>query len=697
MVHEPAAQLFVIDSLTEHMSETEQTSFSTRPLTFRSSTSNGVVMTFEAAKTLAFVVNRTFVLRLEANDVLTTDLPKVPAADVAHLGSDGLVSVGATVHGGMILAGRLSREEGSKADAAVDAAFGAVTGRDRSLRCPPGFEGRVTSVEHLHHEPHEGRSIAVTVSSERPVTLGDVLAIDGQRATLTQLVASIDTGDDGLWPGRTGAFTVERVRPTAVDVMQARSIGPYSLVTQQPLRGREQLGGQLVTLEQAEALLDRGAAHTVYELYTVKSDDESARLALYEAIVRDTRDADIKSMPSATRAIEWHLRAMGLTTDFTEREIELGLMGRDELRAVAPGVVTRAETIDLTPWKAIPGGLFCEDIFGAKSQWFGRVELAVPVLHPWARKSAATLLGWSAAHLEDVLMGRQVLNGAVGSPAVHAALQTVDLDRPVTGAETLSSAMKGSRRRPTDLCFNTWPVLPPSLRPMLPTENGRYATSTLNDSYRHLIETNLQNPLASVNGLRALQEALDRLLAALGDAQALVPRPVAVELFKPWVYGRLERAGHVTSLKAAKQLVVAQEPRALAMLDAVVAQTPLLLFGEGSSKPVGVSVSLWNEPALGLSDAVIGALGLVPGQVVQAHVPVHPEAVRETRALTVGRSPGPKPAENEQWLSRASRLESLGEYLFSTALVGAVDPIRDRRARLLTGRRHVVDVRDGTP
>jgi DNA-directed RNA polymerase subunit beta len=102
------------------------------------------------------------------------------------------------------------------------------------------------------------------------------------------------------------------------DKIHARSIGPYSLVTQQPLGGKAQFGGQRFGEMEVWALEAYGAAYTLHEMLTVKSDDVSGRTKVYEAIVRgdDNFEAGI---PESFNVLVKELRSLGLNVELEQR------------------------------------------------------------------------------------------------------------------------------------------------------------------------------------------------------------------------------------------------------------------------------------------------------------------------------------------------------------------------------------------
>ena len=175
----------------------------------------------------------------------------------------------------------------------------------------------------------------------------------------------------------------------------------------------------------------------------------------------------------------------------------------------------------------------------------------------------------------------------------------------------------------------------------------------------------------------------------LEGRQARLPRSAALELLKPWIYERLERAGHVTKIKEAKRMVEQRDPIALAFADELARELPIVLFNVtqlGRASVVSVFSTLWDEPAIGLSVELIAALELHPGDAVVMHVPIDPRAVAEARTLSLDKQVTAPAELPEGWLGKAARVDSPGALLFTSALHGSVDPVKDRRTRLLLGR-----------
>jgi len=103
------------------------------------------------------------------------------------------------------------------------------------------------------------------------------------------------------------------------DKIHARSTGPYSLVTQQPLGGKAQFGGQRLGEMECWALQAYGAAYTLQEMLTVKSDDVAGRAKVYESIVRGEDNFEI-GIPESFNVLTKELRALGLNIDLKQTE-----------------------------------------------------------------------------------------------------------------------------------------------------------------------------------------------------------------------------------------------------------------------------------------------------------------------------------------------------------------------------------------
>jgi len=136
-----------------------------------------------------------------------------------------------------------------------------------------------------------------------------------------------EDGQTHLWDGRTGEsferkvtvgyMHVLKLNHLVDDKMHARSTGPYSLVTQQPLGGKAQFGGQRFGEMEVWALEAYGASYTLQEMLTVKSDDVAGRNKMYKNIVDGNHSMDA-GMPESFNVLMKEIRSLGLNIDFEQ-------------------------------------------------------------------------------------------------------------------------------------------------------------------------------------------------------------------------------------------------------------------------------------------------------------------------------------------------------------------------------------------
>ncbi len=381
----------------------------------------------------------------------------------------------------------------------------------------------------------------------------------------------------------------------------------------------------------------------------------------------------------------------------------------------------------------------------------GHVDLAAPVAHIWFLKSLPSriglLLNVTLREIERVLYFEsyivtdpgltelekgQILteeewvekyeefgdefSAGMGAEAVQILLEELDIDDeiriireeiPQTNSETklkkyskrlkLLEAFNNSGNKPEWMIMNVLPVLPPDLRPLVPLEGGRFATSDLNDLYRRVINRNnrlkrlleLNAPEIIVrNEKRMLQESVDALLdngrrgrvitgtnkrplKSLADMikgkggrfrqnllgkrvdysgrsvivagpnlklhQCGLPKKMALELFKPFVYGKLENRELATTIKAAKKLVERETPEVWEVLEEVIREHPVLLNRAPTLHRLGLQAfepKLIEGKAIQLHPLVCVAFNAdFDGDQMAVHVPLTLEAQLEARAL----------------------------------------------------------------
>ena len=382
----------------------------------------------------------------------------------------------------------------------------------------------------------------------------------------------------------------------------------------------------------------------------------------------------------------------------------------------------------------------------------GHIELASPVAHIWFLKSLPSRIGllvdMTLKDLEKILyfenyvvtepgltslslnqlltdeqyqnaieeygedsfsvgIGAEVLRGMLSSIDLESELETLKVDLRETGSEAkrkkyvkrlkLVEAFIESGCHPEWMILEVVPVLPPELRPLVPLDGGRFATSDLNDLYRRVINRNnrlkrlmeLQAPSIIVrNEKRMLQESVDALfdngrrgraimgankrpLKSLSDMlkgkqgrfrqnllgkrvdysgrsvivvgpelmlhQCGLPKKMALELFKPFIYSKLELYGLATTIKAAKRMLEKERPEVWDILEEVIREHPVLLNRAPTLHRLGIQAFepiLIEGKAIQLHPLVCVAFNAdFDGDQMAVHVPLSLESQLESRVL----------------------------------------------------------------
>ena len=382
----------------------------------------------------------------------------------------------------------------------------------------------------------------------------------------------------------------------------------------------------------------------------------------------------------------------------------------------------------------------------------GHIELAAPVAHIWFLKGVpsriGTLLDMSLKGLERILyfesyvcvdpgstdltekelVSEEKLRSlqseyspgsykvGIGADAIRELLRKIDIaakwDEIKAKAKTSASAalkkkyakqlkvleaFRKSGNMPEWMIMDVIPVLPPELRPLVPLDGGRFATSDLNDLYRRVINRNnrlkrlieLKAPGVIIrNEMRMLQEAVDALfdngrrgrairgpnkrpLKSLSDMlkgkqgrfrqnllgkrvdysgrtvivvgpelrlhQCGLPKKMALELFKPFIFHKLEGRGAATTIKSAKRLVEKERPEVWDVLDEVIREHPVLLNRAPTLHRLGIQAFdpvLVEGKAIRLHPLVCAAFNAdFDGDQMAVHVPLSVEAQVEARVL----------------------------------------------------------------
>ena len=136
-------------------------------------------------------------------------------------------------------------------------------------------------------------------------------------------------------PVTVGVMTVLKLHHLVEDKVHARSTGPYSLVTQQPLGGKAQFGGQRFGEMEVWALEAYGAAYSLQEMLTIKSDDTQGRTAAYESIVKGN-PIEEPNLPASFRVLVKELQSLGLAVEAEMDSGEVIKFGKDEEKQKIP-------------------------------------------------------------------------------------------------------------------------------------------------------------------------------------------------------------------------------------------------------------------------------------------------------------------------------------------------------------------------
>jgi DNA-directed RNA polymerase subunit beta' len=413
-----------------------------------------------------------------------------------------------------------------------------------------------------------------------------------------------------------------------------------------------------------------------------------------------------------------------------------------------------------------------------------QIELACPVSHVWFFKGLPSrighLLDMSLRDLERVLYFesyvvidpgdtplkekellteeryrshreeyRNKFNAWMGAEAIKELLRRVDVEelaqelRALMKTETslqkklkfakrlkVVEAFRKSNNRPEWMILDVIPVIPPELRPLVPLDGGRFATSDLNDLYRRVINRNnrlkklmeLKAPDVIVrNEKRMLQEAVDALfdngrrgrvlrgannrpLKSLSDTlkgkqgrfrqnllgkrvdysgrsvivvgpelrlhQCGLPKRMALELFKPFIYNKLEQVGLATTIKAAKEMVEQQRPEVWDFLEEVIREHPVLLNRAPTLHRLGIQAFepvLVEGKAIRIHPLVCTAFNAdFDGDQMAVHIPLSPESQIEASLLMLASRNILSPA-NGQPLAVPSQDMVLGCYYLTKA------------------------------
>jgi DNA-directed RNA polymerase subunit beta len=186
------------------------------------------------------------------------------------------------------------------------------------------LEDRGRDVADLDDEALERLATQVSVETSEPLPiLGKMILYDGK------------AGEPFDQPVTAGMIYIMKLAHLVEDKVHARSTGPYSLVTQQPLGGKAQFGGQRFGEMEVWALEAYGAAHALQEMLTIKSDDVQGRVKTYEAIVKGEPIQE-PGVPASFKVLVKELQSLGLAVEAVTQDGQVLNFGRDEEKTKVP-------------------------------------------------------------------------------------------------------------------------------------------------------------------------------------------------------------------------------------------------------------------------------------------------------------------------------------------------------------------------
>ena len=155
----------------------------------------------------------------------------------------------------------------------------------------------------------------------KEANVNDALIRAGLDESGQSIVFDGRTGEQFARPVTIGMKYILKLHHLVDEKIHARSTGPYSLVTQQPLGGKAQFGGQRFGEMEVWALEAYGAAYTLQEMLTVKSDDVAGRTKVYESIVKGDDDFEA-GVPESFNVLVKEIRSLGLSVDLLDRDLD---------------------------------------------------------------------------------------------------------------------------------------------------------------------------------------------------------------------------------------------------------------------------------------------------------------------------------------------------------------------------------------
>ena len=238
----------------------------------------------------------------------------------------------------------------------------------REIRPGENIEGK--DVVELVYNPETGKNECVSVDKQKEPEKYEMLFSEGKLYVVDGKTTLYDgrTGEAFDNPVTVGYMYYLKLHHLVDDKIHARSTGPYSLVTQQPLGGKAQFGGQRFGEMEVWALEAYGAAYTLQEILTVKSDDVTGRVKTYEAIVQG-QNIPTPGVPESFKVLVKELQSLALDVRVLDKdgnEIELAKIGEEELET--PNYVSPIEDEDGISASDIGESVQTDDLFDSYTE-----------------------------------------------------------------------------------------------------------------------------------------------------------------------------------------------------------------------------------------------------------------------------------------------------------------------------------------
>ena len=709
-----------------------------------------------------------------ARSWLAPDNPFLNQMQKQRLDERGVVPIGAVLQKGEILASVLRSALPKRGRRTQPGKCWVV---NDSWDAPPTWEGALVTKVQILRRPDLDRSVSRTVTervriavrAEHELTAGDVLLfqrrplgllarfvadeempLDGNRRVDLLLPKRI-SAEVGLPAGDSAQLMLGKSFETGPQVVQARAMEMYSLITKQPLLNTR-CPGQVTWASHIRWLQEHGLVGNVTELASLKSDDLGNRSHLLKLLKENRLNPELipsAEMPESLLITQIYLRSLSFDTNLEPEgnavAISVHPATDEDILSWSSGQVCKSETIHYRHLDEVKDGLFCPDIFGtpakARRQRFGHLLLPCPVVSLlWRTGNPSvleTVLDLPATTLAGLLKNQLWAQHSDNAWEIFPApIEPYPVDA-YTGVLAIEAMLKtatvgklpGGCQEPAKVFVHrVVPVIPPENRPLVLLNNGNFATADVNDLYRRVI--NRANRLAKLEELKAppviilnerreLQESYDALQVncLLPDLQAVLREGgqgerlvdclalLAGHLFmshkknKEWCDSkRVEwcgRARAVASNGVPRNQV--HVPRKIFDTLRLDPQTPVLLTSPDSSD--GTFVSLLphshDDAVLRLplwSFSRLRLAGTVPLCVI--HRPLGSVACAEARRLLKEQTPSFQPIPDIKNWVEATDENDLAKQLTQAALSGSRMVLQSPRGLLIGGTGSVVFAHD---